>query len=66
VKGIASRRAKAYTAMEPHLRDCVNMGKIADHLSDHPDGELYGFAVRHVAEMLEKLQADYHAESFRL
>jgi hypothetical protein len=31
--------------MEPHLCDCVKMGRIASQLFDDPDSELYDFAV---------------------
>jgi len=46
--------------------DCVRMGWAVHQLFEHPDSELYDFAVRHLAEMLEKLKADYYAESFPL
>jgi hypothetical protein len=42
------------------------MGWAVHQLFEHPDSELYDFAVRHLAEMLEKLKADYYAESFPL
>jgi hypothetical protein len=60
-----ARRAKAYFDMEPHLCDCVKMGRIADQLFDNPDRELYDFVVHRLAEMLEELKAGYYAESFK-
>jgi hypothetical protein len=36
-----AKRAEAYFDMEPHLCDCVKMGRIAAQLFDDPDSELY-------------------------
>jgi hypothetical protein len=58
---VAAKRAKAYADMEPHLCDCVKMGRIADQLFDDPDRELYDFAVHRLVDMLEELRAGYYA-----
>jgi hypothetical protein len=61
---IVAKRAKAYFDMEPHLCDCVKMGRIASQLFDDPDSELYDFAVDRLAEMLENLRKRYYALDF--
>lgn len=61
---IDAKRAKAYFDMEPHLCDCVKMGRIAAQLFDDPDSELYDFAVDRLAEMLEDLRKRYYALDF--
>jgi hypothetical protein len=48
------------------LCDCVIMGRIASQLFDNPDSELCDFADDRFVVMLEKLKADYYAESFPL
>jgi hypothetical protein len=63
---IDAKRAKAYFDMEPHLCDCVKMGRIASQLFDNPDSELYDFAVDRLAEMLEDLRKRYYALDFSL
>jgi hypothetical protein len=64
VDPVMAKRAKAYFDMEPHLCDVVKMGTIAVGLFDHPDRELYDFAVGRVSEMLDDLKARYYAECF--
>ena len=61
---IKSERAKAYFDIEPHLCDCVKMGRIADQLCMDPDRDLYDFAVHRLAEMLEDLMVRYYAKGF--
>jgi hypothetical protein len=62
---IDAKRAKAYFDMEPHLCDCVKMGRIASQLFDDPDRELYDFSVHRLEEMLEDLRERYYALDFR-
>jgi hypothetical protein len=50
--------------MEPHVCDLVKMGTIAIGLFDHPDRELYDFAVYRLSEMLDQFKAQYYAEQF--
>ena len=59
---IDAKRAKAYFDMEPHLCDCVKMGRIASQLFDNPDSELYDYAVDRLAEMLEDLRKRYYLD----
>jgi hypothetical protein len=61
---IAAKRAKAYFDMEPHLCDCVKMGKIAAQLFDDPDSELYDFTVDRLGEMLQELRKRCYALDF--
>ena len=61
---VAARRAEAYRDMEPHVCDLVKMGTIAIGLFDHPDRELYDFAVYRLSEMLDQFKAQYYTEEF--
>jgi hypothetical protein len=54
------------SGLAPCLCDCVKMGRIASQLFDNPDSELCDFADDRFVVMLEKLKADYYAESFPL
>ena len=59
-----TKRANAYSDMEPHLCDVVRMGEIAMMLFDNPDQGLFVFAVGHLEEMLQDLRTHYYAEEF--
>jgi hypothetical protein len=57
---LVEKRAKAYHAMEPHLRDCERWSELAEVLSLDHDRCHYDMVVRHLAEMMEKLVAAYY------
>jgi hypothetical protein len=61
---IDAKRAKAYSDMEPHLCDAVQMSEIAGSLFDSPDKGLLVFAVAHLAEILHQLRQRYYAVDF--
>jgi len=46
--------------MEPRVCDLVKQGTIAVGLFDHPDRELYDFAVYQLSEMLDQFKAQYY------
>jgi hypothetical protein len=60
---IAARRAKAYSDMEAHVCDLVNMGTIAMDQFDKDNG-LFVFAVGKLEDMLNEFRARYYAEEF--
>jgi hypothetical protein len=62
---LTKERADAYFDMEPHLCDCVKMGRIAVQLFDDPNRELYDFAVHQAWMMLEELRERYYAKGWR-
>jgi hypothetical protein len=59
----AQSRAKAYSDMESHVCDLVNMGTIAMDQFDKDKG-LFVFAVGKLEEMLKEFRACYYAEEF--
>jgi hypothetical protein len=59
-----TKRANAYSDMEPHLCDVVRMAEMAMMVFDNPDHGLFVFAVGHLEEMLQDLRAHYYAEEF--
>jgi hypothetical protein len=61
---LTEERFSAYSDLEPHICDVVNMGRIAVELWDGPNRELYDFAVHEVWEMLEDLRKLYYAKGF--
>jgi hypothetical protein len=61
---IVAKRAEAYLRMEPHLRDCERLTRLAGQLSIDHDRDLYDYIVHQAAENMEKLVAAYYAESF--
>jgi hypothetical protein len=61
---VDAKRAKAYSDMEPHLCDAVQMREIAGSLFDSPDRGLLLFAIAHLAEMLHALRQRYYAVDF--
>jgi hypothetical protein len=52
---IAQKRALAYLRMEPNLRDCEKLARLAGQLSLDHDRDLYDFVVHQAAEKMEKL-----------
>jgi hypothetical protein len=60
---IGAKRAKAYSDMEGHVCDLVNMGTIAFDQFDKDDG-LFVFAVGKLEQMLIEFKARYYAEEF--
>jgi hypothetical protein len=60
---IDRKRAKAYSAMEPHLCDLVSMGTIAMDQFDKEKGQFI-FAVGKLEDMLNEFKARYYAEEF--
>jgi hypothetical protein len=60
---IAKKRAKAYSDMESHVSDLVNMGTIAMDQFDKDQG-LFVFAVGKLEDMLNEFRAHYYAEVF--
>jgi hypothetical protein len=60
---IDAKRAKAYSDMEPHVCDLVNMGTIAMDQFDKDRG-LFVFAVGKLEEMLAEFRKRYYAEDF--
>jgi hypothetical protein len=60
---IAKKRAKAYSDMESHVCDLVNMGTIAMEQFDKSEG-LFIFAVGKLEDMLIEFRARYYAEEF--
>ena len=62
-QAVLSKRVKAYSDMEAHVCDLVNMGTIAMDQFDKDDG-LFVFAVGKLEEMLAQFKARYYAESF--
>lgn len=60
---IAKKRAKAYSDMESHVSDLVNMGTIAMDQFDKDKG-LFIFAVGKLEDMLNEFRARYYAEEF--
>jgi len=52
--------------MEPNLRDCEKLARLAGQLSLDHDRDLYDFVVHQAAEKMEKLVADYYAFDFPL
>jgi hypothetical protein len=63
---IQARRAEAYLRMEPDLRDCERLARLAGQLSLDHDRDLYDYVVHLAAEKMEKMVAAYNAESFPL
>jgi hypothetical protein len=61
---IVAKRAEAYLRMEPNLRDCEKLARLAGQLSLHDDRDLYDYIVHQAAEKMEKLVADYYALDF--
>jgi hypothetical protein len=61
---IVAKRAVAYLGMEPNLRDCEKLARLAGRLSLDHDRDLYGYVVHQAAEKMEKLVADYYALDF--
>lgn len=60
---IDAKRAKAYSDMEAHVCDLVNMGTIAMDQFDKNEG-LLTFAVGKLENMLNEFKAHYYAEEF--
>ena len=60
---IEAKRAKAYSDMESHVCDLVNMGTIAMDQFDKDNG-LFVFAVGKLEDMLNEFKAHYYAEEF--
>jgi len=60
---IEATRAKAYSDMESHVCDLVNMGTIAMDQFDKNKG-LFTFAVGKLEDMLKEFRAHYYAEKF--
>jgi hypothetical protein len=60
---VEAKRAKAYSDMESHVCDLVNMGTIAMDQFDKNDG-LFIFAVGKLEDMLNEFRAHYYAEEF--
>jgi len=60
---IAKKRAQAYSDMESHVCDLVNMGTIAMDQFDKDHG-LFVFAVGKLEDMLNEFRAHYYAEEF--
>jgi hypothetical protein len=60
---VAAKRAKAYSDMEGHVCDLVNMGTIAMDQFDNEKG-LFIFAVGKLEAMLTEFKAHYYAEEF--
>jgi hypothetical protein len=58
-----AKRAQAYSAMESHVCDLVNMGTIAMDQFDKNEG-LFVFAVGKLEDMLNEFKARYYAEEF--
>jgi hypothetical protein len=63
VDPVDAKRAKAYSAMESHVCDLVNMGTIAMDQFDKNEG-LFTFAVGKLEDMLNEFKARYYAEEF--
>jgi len=63
-RDIDQERIEAYSDLEPHICDVVNMGRIAVQLWDGPNRELYDFAVHQAWEMLEDLRKLYYAKGW--
>jgi hypothetical protein len=63
---IAQKRALAYLRMEPNLRDCEKLARLAGQLSLDHDRDPHDFVVHQTAEKMEKLVADYYALDFPL
>jgi hypothetical protein len=61
--GQNEKRAKAYSDMESHICDLVNMGTIAMDQFDKNEG-LFIFAVGKLEDMLNEFKAHYYAEEF--
>jgi hypothetical protein len=59
----AATRAQAYSDMESHVCDLVNMGTIAMDQFDKDHG-LFIFAVGKLEDMLNEFKAHYYAEEF--
>lgn len=60
---IVAKRAEAYLRMEPNLRDCEKLARLAGQLSlDH---DLYDYVVHEAAEKMEQLVADYYDLDFQ-
>jgi hypothetical protein len=60
---IEAKRAKAYSEMEGHVCDLVNMGTITMDQFDKDKG-LFVFAVGKLEDMLKEFRAHYYAEEF--
>jgi hypothetical protein len=58
---IVAKHAEAYLRMEPNLRDCERLARLAGELSLDHDRDLYDYVVHQAAEKMEKLMADYYA-----
>jgi hypothetical protein len=52
--------------MEPNLRDCEKLARLAGQLSLDHDRDPHDFVVHQAAEKMEKLVADYYALDFPL
>ena len=61
----AKKREQAYSDMESHVCDLVNMGTIAMDQFDKDKG-LFIFAVSKLEDMLNEFRAHYYAEEFPL
>jgi len=59
----AAKRLQAYSDMESHVCDLVNMGTIAMDQFDKDKG-LFVFAVGKLEDMLNEFKAHYYAEEF--
>jgi hypothetical protein len=62
-KTLIEKRANAYSDMESHVSDLVNMGTIAMDQFDKNEG-LFIFAVSKLEDMLNEFKARYYAEEF--
>jgi hypothetical protein len=62
-KTLIEKRAKAYSDMESHVSDLVNMGTIAMDQFDKNEG-LFIFAVGKLEDMLNEFKAHYYAKEF--
>jgi hypothetical protein len=60
---ITAKRAKAYSDMEGHVCDLVNVGRIAMERFDKNE-DLFIFAVGKLEDMLIEFKAHYYAEEF--
>ena len=60
---IAAKRGRAYSDMESHVCDLVNMGTIAMDQFDKDHG-LFIFAVGKLEDMLNEFKVHYYAEEF--
>jgi hypothetical protein len=62
-KTLIEKCAKAYSDMESHVSDLVNMGTIAMDQFDKNEG-LFIFAVGKLEDMLNEFKAHYYAKEF--